>query len=871
MSSPNQKEEVPQEEDDHDTTTKTNILIEILSCWNLLKGDLRTSDPYVKIKMGSEDLHETKHMVKTLDPVFTIKHDSLYCLQVSPSHLEQSQGLTFKVKDWDPLGSNDTLGHVHVPPHIILEASGERLEFPLQHPKKHNKPAGHIAIRCRPVTVEDTQLLQQTTSSSDDDHHKKKKNTLSSLFHKKDDDATTSRTKSSGLFTKNQKIDKATGETVYRLRPTRDPQRRPPEDDTEWFTQTQLDEETHKPSRKWIDMGSGTLAKVYVEILKCVKLPDKDGGLSKKNKTDAFCAVLYEDSFRKTTVIDDCCSPQWMPWMDRAFVFRMQHPSSHVHVCVLDHDTGPLAKHDVIGKISIHVGQLVPNTLYNLEYPLYESSKVTTTTAFEEGGGPRRDSSSSSSSQGTIHVRLRVEYMNDARSTLFKTSSLLLPPPSITVNVDNKADYRMVRKALQGKHDTRKYSMDTLKSHVQELKSYTELQLYIMDAITNVLFWKGNQFPLPRISARSSSSSSSISLPVHSVTLWIMGMWIVEHPSYLPTVMWWSMTWFMMAMQFYRTRNRPHPWWSRHGHSLGDFLKMLMVGTTSSNTIHAPTTQESQDAVDQFQTAWSTRVKESKKRAEERAAEALQEQEEYEALMAEMDIQDPVTENGPHETLKSGGFSLLKPVLYPVQQNLARVCDALRIVRNIILWEESYYAFWITLGSFIMGVVFLMVPWIFLMRWTCRFIVYILLGPWMYAVDKYYLQPLQQQSVEDQKKHEQEELHTKIEAAQEHEKEAREKREEALHQKDMKAMLYGNYETSMPILQTDLYYDIPVLATSSAVPLPPTTTTTDDSTTKSRGGGSSSSSSEEVIIERIGGQTLPSSFTTKSVTDKKEE
>ena len=85
-----------------------------------------------------------------------------------------------------------------------------------------------------------------------------------------------------------------------------------------------------KPSYHWIDVGSGRLGKIFVEILFCDKLPNLDTGGVLGNKTDAFVSLVYEDCHVRTDVISDCLSPRWMPWSQRAFVFNMMHTSSQL-------------------------------------------------------------------------------------------------------------------------------------------------------------------------------------------------------------------------------------------------------------------------------------------------------------------------------------------------------------------------------------------------------------------------------------------------------------------------------------------------------------------------------------------------------------
>ena len=116
----------------------------------------------------------------------------------------------------------------------------------------------------------------------------------------------------------------------YKIRPGPDP-KRPPEE-TEWLTNPVLQKHVLEPSHEWVDMGEGELGKVYVEILGCDGLPNMDSGGFYGNKTDTFVACVYEDVYGRTDVIDDCLSPRWLPWSNRAFIFSMGHPSSLLNI-----------------------------------------------------------------------------------------------------------------------------------------------------------------------------------------------------------------------------------------------------------------------------------------------------------------------------------------------------------------------------------------------------------------------------------------------------------------------------------------------------------------------------------------------------------
>jgi hypothetical protein len=96
----------------------------------------------------------------------------------------------------------------------------------------------------------------------------------------------------------------------YRVKPGPDPTRKPNE--TEWLSQSQIDEEVMKPSYSWVESGTGTLGRMFVEILKCDGLPNLDSriGSIETGYTDAFCCLIFEDSILNTDVIRDDLNPR---------------------------------------------------------------------------------------------------------------------------------------------------------------------------------------------------------------------------------------------------------------------------------------------------------------------------------------------------------------------------------------------------------------------------------------------------------------------------------------------------------------------------------------------------------------------------------
>lgn len=158
----------------------------------------------------------------------------------------------------------------------------------------------------------------------------------------------------------------------YKIRPRPDPKRK---SETEWMTHDEIQAECMKETEHWVDTGTGSLGKIHVEVLGCDGLPNLDAGGFLGNKTDTFVALVFEDCYVRTDVIDDCLSPRWLPWTTRGFTFRIYHSSSQLLLGVFDYDSG-LDDHDLIGRVSVDVTNLLRNTTYVLSYNIYPSSRI---------------------------------------------------------------------------------------------------------------------------------------------------------------------------------------------------------------------------------------------------------------------------------------------------------------------------------------------------------------------------------------------------------------------------------------------------------------------------------------------------------------
>ena len=83
-----------------------------------------SSDPFVEVSLSSaKKAKKTAVKKKTLEPVF---HEQ-FQWSVSPSSSDVQPSLTFNVKDWDAVSSNDPMGTVAVDLATLLERKGEPL------------------------------------------------------------------------------------------------------------------------------------------------------------------------------------------------------------------------------------------------------------------------------------------------------------------------------------------------------------------------------------------------------------------------------------------------------------------------------------------------------------------------------------------------------------------------------------------------------------------------------------------------------------------------------------------------------------------------------------------------------------------------
>jgi hypothetical protein len=716
----------------------------------------------------------------------------------------RSNFVAFVIKDYDSVGSDDIMGMVEIDKSEMLKGTGKRMEYDVQldeHFKSSKSKKATLALRFKHASREDIQFLESFASNSN--RHNGgvyiEESFLPPRPHQVRRMTRMNRKGHDGIV-------------QYRVKPGPDPER---EIETAWMTEKSLRFEARKPSTNWVESGSGKLGKVYFEVIGCNKLPNLDYSLTGRNKTDAFVCVIFEDCVVNTDVINDTLSPQWMPWSQRAFVFNILHPSSQLMLGVFDYDPGlgivTQASHDVVGKVNINMTSCSPGTVYTLKYNLIaQGPEGLYTNLIAQGPeGPYAN--------GRITVRYRVEWF-DERKTLL---AAVIPPPPCYVSVENKEDFKITNYTLTGEEDPHKLSIKTITSYVEELTTYLAVLEYLPKAVLTVFLWRGHykvSFRRPTIRRNAGAPESApfserwtrpaaLWLPLHSVTAFVWGVLVVQNFDRFLAFLVFAIGWFFLATME-QVRAHPSPWCRCR--SYPELLCVLVFGRSLG-----PQNVERNENIHEIQAHKAGMDKRKK------VAEALKmEREKLEKQLNEADKEAKDEEVDITTKIKGGyGFNItpFQGVLEQVQTILQKICVALRIVKSVILWRESYAAFSIVTASFFLSLIIFWIPWSFLISRTCRIFVWVLLGPWMKLVDICYFRKRENLSAEEREADLQMSFQERYHLILEQSLRRKVNRERALKLQDMKKYMFGKFLMRVPIFKEELVWDDPLPA-STATP-----------------------------------------------------
>ena len=275
----------------------------------------------------------------------------------------------------------------------------------------------------------------------------------------------------------------------YRVKPYPNPNR--PVSETQYLTETEMQELVLRPSTKWVEAGSGSLGKVYVEILSCEGLSNKNMGKALGNKADPFVCLIYEDCLVETDVIRNCQNPYFMPWAQRAFMFNTMNTLSSLYLGVFDHDFGPFnhkgkglnmyrnlfheqfsncALLSGIGRVTVDLSELKHHTEYVLKYNLYSSPVTSNRKVRHKLFGiifllstQLKNFLLSMQIKGSMTIRIQVAPCCEKQSLVS-----MFNPPVLHVNVKRRKTLAVARYTCYGKYREGKVKFKMLLSLRQD-------------------------------------------------------------------------------------------------------------------------------------------------------------------------------------------------------------------------------------------------------------------------------------------------------------------------------------------------------------------------------------------------------------------
>lgn len=340
-----------------------------------------------------------------------------------------------------------------------------------------------------------------------------------------------------------------------------------------------------------------------------------------------------------------------------------------------------------------------------------------------------------------------------------------------------------------------------------ELLSLLDLKYYAQVIVKDILLWSPD-------TKLFSIAKRDISIPSKSIIFFLMAITAVEKPRLIPSFACFSLFLLLTATASFKN-SYPSAWWRCN--SFKDQLLMLLLGKKAKLSSEIITVGHLEEERAKKDKEWIDLI-----RADKKKARLIQEQEQREAEELTKDLAEAKGDSDDLST-KSNRPSLdpmilVKPYLHPIQKSLLQVVIFIRATRNVVLWDESHYAFFIALASLSLAILFWIIPVVailsFLIHWIARVVAWGVFGPWMPFIYKKFVDAPNTRDVQNANEE------TKREAKRQKKEDvlraARIQNENAMKDRSFKAYYFGNLFTKIPIMLEDRLLDLP-LSSSKAI------------------------------------------------------
>lgn len=350
-----------------------------------------------------------------------------------------------------------------------------------------------------------------------------------------------------------------------------------------------------------------------------------------------------------------------------------------------------------------------------------------------------------------------------------------VPPSHTVVSMDRPIDYRIFRYTTVGPSDDTDFNIWKFTEYIAELQAYGYVWRFVKDFAFNTFLWRGH-YPVKL-------GDTKVMLPLHSVTAFVWGILVSHDFNKFPSFCLFSIGWFLLACNEEINKD-PNPW-----------RKRALLPRGKNPSAIAP--YQRLRAISNFEDARRKRDKWEEKEREaldeqhrqmQKTVKGLGEGNEYNNVV-------DITTGSRQEGLLMRFLFPLKPVLYPIQQQMRQIVISCRVTTSIFLWEENNLAFWIVTASFLGSLLTHKIPFSFLIRWVLRVSAWVFLGPWMHFAHRWIFPDGVEDDLTDEERDEQlrEEMKKQYESLMDKALNYQIMREDLVKLESMKSYMVGTY------------------------------------------------------------------------------
>lgn len=200
----------------------------------------------------------------------------------------------------------------------------------------------------------------------------------------------------------------------------------------------------------------------------------------------------------------------------------------------------------------------------------------------------------------------------------------------------------------------------------------------------------------------------TILLPIRSLVVFIAAVHLVENPDDIPSFIFGAIAFVMLSsLHFHRkspnTLCKPQPFYF--------YLGLLLFGRDLGPTQDVEPFENAEE-YEEYKKDIEDKATKFEEEAEKARLEGVKRQEEQAKEWEEIGLANQIdisTKSGG----SGSGFSInpLTALYVQIQVFLEVAVKIFRFSRNVLVWEEAFLAFWLTMSSMVLSFVCIFIPW----------------------------------------------------------------------------------------------------------------------------------------------------------------